>query len=59
MSVARNETADAVRSIRTLERIGSVCRRSMIPLTADSGFEYLVSLRFDQNHLLFSYIFKE
>ena len=37
MSVARNESVPVPRSIRTLERIGRVWRRSMIPLTAESG----------------------
>ena len=37
ISVARNDSAPSARSMSTLDRIGSVWRRSMMPLTAESG----------------------
>ena len=50
----RQLAADAL--ISTLERIGSVCRRSTMPVTACKGFEELVVVRFDQTLFFIYYI---
>ena len=56
MSVARNETDDALRSMRTLDRMGSVWRRSMIPLTAESGPRISSRLALTRTIVIYLYV---
>jgi hypothetical protein len=55
MSVARNESLPPTRSISTLDRIGRVWRRSMIPLTAERGPR--ISSRFALTRTIVRYLY--